>query len=166
VHLEAASVLSTLVMELLAPEAGEEICDLYAGVGLFSLPIAEAVGPTGRVVIVESAPSAAEDARINLAGHPRAVVLETPVSASLLNELLEDADACVIDPPRAGIDAKSLAAIGASDVQRLVMVSCNPATFARDLKGLAEAGFRLKVLRALDLFEMTEHVEVVALLAR
>lgn len=166
VHTRAAEVLTALVMDLLAPEEGHVVLDLYAGVGLFSLPIAEIVGPHGGVVAVESSSSAAEDARINLAAHPHAVVLEVPVNAGLLGELLEDADACVIDPPRAGVDAKSLNALCESDIRRLVMVSCNPATFARDLKVLLENGFSLVALRALDLFEMTEHVEIVALLTR
>ena len=103
---------------------------------------------------------------MNLAGYDFAEVLQLPVDPGLLGEILEDADALVLDPPRSGVDAKSLRVIAESDVERIVMVSCNPATFARDLKGLFDGGYRLQELRAFDLFEMTEHVEVVGLLTR
>ena len=166
VHLNAADILSAVVLELLSPTEGQHLVDLYAGVGLFSLPLALAVGRAGSVTAVESAPSAAQDARVNLEEQPWAQVIEAPVTPELLIEVLEGADGCVVDPPRAGVDAKSMAAICASDVERVVMVSCNPSTFARDIKTLLDDGFELKTLRALDLFEMTEHLEILALLTR
>ena len=166
VHNESADVLSRVVLELLAPTEGEHLVDLYAGVGLFTLPLAEAVGRAGSVTAIESDPSAAQDARVNLDKQPWAQVIEAPVTPLLLGEVLEGADGCVVDPPRAGVDAQSMAAICDSDVERVVMVSCNPATFARDVKVLLGDGFELRTIRALDLFEMTEHLEIVALFVR
>jgi tRNA/tmRNA/rRNA uracil-C5-methylase (TrmA/RlmC/RlmD family) len=166
VHVAAAEVLVDAVMELLDPAPGQHLVDAYAGVGLFSLPLAEAVGAEGTVLAVEASSSAAADARANLAGHAWAGVIEGAVDATLLAEVLRGADGIVLDPPRSGIDAAALEELLDSGVAKVVLVSCDPATFARDLGRLLAGGYRLCELRAFDLFEMTEHVEVVALLVR
>ena len=73
----------------------------------------------------------------------------------------------VLDPPRSGCDKATLELLSArSGIDRLALVSCDPGTFSRDLRRLLDAGWSLSWLRALDLFEMTEHVELVAALRR
>jgi tRNA/tmRNA/rRNA uracil-C5-methylase (TrmA/RlmC/RlmD family) len=167
IHRQAPHVLVDAVLDGLRAREGEHVLDLYAGVGLFSAPLARAVGTSGVVVAVESAPTAAADARANLAAFTQAQVVDDPVRSSTLGEIAAGAVAAVLDPPRAGVDKGVLEAlIEEPTMERIVLVSCNPATFARDLKILLDAGFELMTLRALDLFEMTEHLEIVASLRR
>jgi tRNA/tmRNA/rRNA uracil-C5-methylase (TrmA/RlmC/RlmD family) len=167
IHRAAPAVLVDAVLKGLAPSPGEHILDLYAGVGLFSVPLARAVGTDGVVLAVESSPSAVADAEVNLAAFSQAQVVAGEVSPELLEEIAGGAVAAVLDPPRAGVPRHVLDALVAEpSLRRIVLVSCSPATFARDLKVLVDSGFKLGSLRALDLFEMTEHLEVVAALAR
>jgi tRNA/tmRNA/rRNA uracil-C5-methylase (TrmA/RlmC/RlmD family) len=167
VHRRAPALLVEAVLAGLSPQPGELMVDLYAGAGLFSVPLAAAVGPDGLLVAVESSPDAAADARHNLRSFIQAQVIEAVVSEELLEELLDGVVGVVLDPPRAGCDKASLDLLSAStSIDRLVLVSCDPGTFARDLRRLLDAGWTLGELRALDLFEMTEHVELVASLRR
>ena len=154
------------VLQSLDPQEGDVILDLYSGVGLFTVPIADRIGTTGMVIGIEASPAAAEDARINLEDRSQARVVEATVTQTVLAPYLANAQRAVIDPPRSGVDKRALRAIAQSSLQRIVMVSCNPSTFARDLKVLLDEGWKLDVLRAFDLFEMTEHLEVVATLSR
>ncbi len=78
---------------------------------------------------------------------------------------LRPPDFVITNPPRTGMDARVVQAIAASPARRLVYISCDPATLARDLRGLGE-GWRLSALRAFDLFPQTAHVETVAVLER
>ena len=75
-------------------------------------------------------------------------------------------DVIVVDPPRKGIDVATIDAIGQMQPKRLVYVSCDPATLARDVKLLAEKGYEIKKYKVFDLFPRTAHVETVALLIR
>ena len=72
----------------------------------------------------------------------------------------------MLDPPRTGLDARVRRVIGSSGPERVVYVSCDPATLARDLRELLTAGYRMASARAFDLFPQTAHVEVVATLER
>ena len=166
IHTRAPEVLVATVLQSLDPQEGDVILDLYSGVGLFTVPIADRIGTTGMVIGIEASPAAAEDARINLEDRSQARVVEATVTQTVLAPYLANAQRAVIDPPRSGVDKRALRAIAQSSLQRIVMVSCNPSTFARDLKVLLDEGWKLDVLRAFDLFEMTEHLEVVATLSR
>ena len=166
IHRRAPDVLIEAVLAGLTLAPGDVVLDLYAGVGLFTVPIAEEIGATGMVIAVESSPSATADARVNLDGRTQARVIEGAVTPAVLAPFLANAHAAVIDPPRSGVDKRSLRLIAESDLGRVVMVSCNPGTFSRDLKVLLSAGWTLESLRALDLFEMTEHLEIVAVFSR
>jgi tRNA/tmRNA/rRNA uracil-C5-methylase (TrmA/RlmC/RlmD family) len=79
---------------------------------------------------------------------------------------IERADLVVVDPPRSGLGREVVERITGLEALRIVYVSCDPATFARDLKWLAERGYVLEDLRAFDAFPMTHHVECVGLLVR
>ena len=167
VHAAAPALLTTLVLEGLDLQGGEDVIDLYCGVGLFTTAIGEAVGQTGTVVGLESSPTAASDGQIATLDLPWAEVICSKVTPRALEEVLPGCTHLVMDPPRSGVDRRALDLIAsADDLRRIVSVSCDPATFARDLRVLLDSGWQLESLRAIDLFEMTEHMEIVATLVR
>jgi tRNA/tmRNA/rRNA uracil-C5-methylase (TrmA/RlmC/RlmD family) len=177
VHAAAAEVLAGVVLAEAAPQPGETALDLYCGAGLFAGVLAGAVGPEGAVVAIEQDATAVRDARHNLREWPWARVHRGDVGAVLRQIGLGGASVAVLDPPRTGaarpvIDAlcgNGQAGPGrgpALALRRIVYVSCDPATLARDLRLLRAAGWELTGLRAYDAFPMTHHVECVATLAR
>lgn len=163
-HRDAPEVLLSTVLKFADVKAGDHVVDLFSGVGLFSVPLAQIVGPGGKVTAVESSPYAVRDARENADKLRWLRVREWNVAPRAINDSVASGDVVVLDPPRSGL-AKGVAdALVRRAPRRIVYVSCDPATFARDLKVLVAGGFELKELKAFDLFPMTEHVEVVALL--
>ncbi|WP_176993043.1 class I SAM-dependent RNA methyltransferase [Nonomuraea jiangxiensis] len=166
VHPGAAETLLDAVLAYAAPEPGEWALDLYCGVGLFAAGLAEAVGPSGAVFGLESEAAAVRDARANLSDLPQARVERGRVEEALDRFEIDRADVVVVDPPRAGLGRDVVNRIAALDALRIVYVSCDPATLARDLAWLAERGYPLADLRAFDAFPMTHHVECVALLVK
>jgi tRNA/tmRNA/rRNA uracil-C5-methylase (TrmA/RlmC/RlmD family) len=163
-HRDAPQILVDAVMELARAETGDDVTDLFSGVGLFSVPLAKRVGPSGRVTAVESSPYAVRDARENATGLSHLKVREWSVTPRSVNDTVREGTVVVLDPPRQGL-AKGVAdAIATRRPKRVVYVSCDAATFARDLKIFLGHGFLLSDLRVFDLFPMTEHVELVALL--
>ncbi len=165
-HRDAASVLLDTVEEFARVETGDDVVDLFGGVGLFGVALAKAVGPKGRVRVVESSPYAARDARENAAGLAQLKVREWSVTPRAVNDAVARDSIVVLDPPRQGLAKGVVDALARRSPRRLVYVSCDAATFARDLKGFLARGFVLSDLRVFDLFPMTEHVELVALLDR
>jgi len=165
VHPAAPETLLTAVLELLAPQPGERAADLYAGVGLFSAFLAQAVGETGRLLSVEGDPRAAALARRNLADLRNVTVRSGRVDR-VLTELDTMADVVVLDPPREGARKPVVNLVAGLAPRAVAYVACDPAALARDVSYFAERGYRLEQLRAFDLFPMTHHVECVALLAR
>lgn len=171
VHPAAASTLAGCVSSMLSPQPGERVLDLYAGVGLFAGMLADEVGPTGRVLAVESDPRATEDALVNLADLPQAEMRQSRVDPALIEALAAEAsepgpayDLVVLDPPRSGAGREVAAALAGLGARAIAYVACDPAALARDLAAFAAAGYRLETLRAFDLFPNTHHVECVALL--
>ena len=165
VHPGAAATLTGCVLDGLAPRRGERAVDLYSGAGLFTVPLARAVGPSGSVVAVERSGRAAADAARNTAGLAQVEIVRASVTPSTIGEL-DVPDVVVLDPAREGAGRavmESLAALSPAP-RRIAYVSCDPASFARDLKVALDAGWTLGSLRAFDLFPMTEHVELVGLL--
>lgn len=167
IHRRAPEVLTQAVLEGLDLREGDRVLDLYCGAGLFTLPIARLVGHSGRVIGIEAADVAAIDAIGNLGDLPQSRILNTTVTGASLRDHLAGASRCVLDPPRRGVDRSALLALAGSAVmERIVMVSCDPATFARDLRLLLDQGFSIASIRAFDLFEMTEHIEIVCVVTR
>ncbi len=166
VHPGAAETLLDAVLAYAAPEPGEWALDLYCGVGLFAAGLAEAVGPEGAVFGLESEAAAVRDARANLRDLPQATVERGRVEEALDRFQIERADLVVVDPPRTGLGRDVVDRIASLEALRIVYVSCDPATLARDLAWLGERGYALSDLRAFDAFPMTHHVECVALLDR
>jgi tRNA/tmRNA/rRNA uracil-C5-methylase (TrmA/RlmC/RlmD family) len=165
VHPHALAAFSAALLEAVAPEPGDTVLDLYAGAAPLTAALADAVGPSGRVVGIESATSAVADAQVNLAGLPWAEVRRGRVDAALLRELDFRPDIVVLDPPRAGAGTETITALLDLAPRAIGYVSCDPATLARDVSTALTRGWRLYVLRAFDAFPMTHHVECVAALA-
>jgi len=142
--------------------SGETALDLYAGVGLFTLPLARRFA---RVVAVEGNAASTAYARRNLsdAGLSNARVETAAVGAWLAHNAgrLGGADFVLLDPPRAGAEPEAVRAIIALNPRHISYVSCDPATLARDLLALTSAGYRLASVSAFDMFPQTHHVETV-----
>jgi tRNA/tmRNA/rRNA uracil-C5-methylase (TrmA/RlmC/RlmD family) len=163
VHPSAPRVLVETVLDLLGPQPGERVLDLYAGVGLFTAFLADRAG-TDRVVAVEGHPGAARDAVANL---PREVLVLTGDVGRVLRERLDEPfDLVVLDPPREGARRAVVEQVVDRAPRAAAYVACDPAALARDVAVFAEHGYALTGLRAFDLFPMTQHVECVAILSR
>lgn len=161
-HRAAPVLLSDTVLAFADVRAGEHVTDLFSGVGLFAVPFAKVVGPGGKVTAVESSPYAVRDARQNAEGFRSVKVREWSVSPRAVNDSVEEGGVVVMDPPRSGL-AKGVAdALVRRRPRRMVYVSCDAATFARDLKILRAGGYEIADFVVFDLFPMTEHVELVA----
>lgn len=170
VHPDAAPTLLDAVLTALAPQPGERVLDLYAGVGLFGGVLAEKVGPAGRVLCLESAPVAVRDAEHNLTDLPQAEARVARIDAAAVADLVVEGpdpsyDLVVLDPPRTGAKAATCVEITRLRPRAIAYVACDPAALARDLATFSEYGYRLADLRAFDCFPMTQHIECVALLA-
>jgi tRNA/tmRNA/rRNA uracil-C5-methylase (TrmA/RlmC/RlmD family) len=167
-HVGAADALLGAVLDMTRPAPGESVVDLYAGAGLFSVPLAEAVGAAGSVLAVERDARACADARHNGAALSQLEVVPAAVTPELVASGLGRPDVVVLDPARqgAGIDVmRALHEAHRATLRTIAYVACDPASFSRDARVLLEAGWRLGVLRAFDIFPMTEHVELVAAFA-
>ncbi len=163
-HRDAPTVLLDAVLEMADVGDGDDVVDLFSGVGLFGVPLAKRVGAHGRVTAVESSPFAVRDARTNATGLKQMKVREWSVTPRSVNDTVRAGSIVVIDPPRQGLAKGVVAALVRRAPRRVIYVSCDAATFARDLKIFLGSGFSLNLLRVFDLFPMTEHVELVALL--
>ncbi|HEX5117610.1 MAG TPA: class I SAM-dependent RNA methyltransferase [Pseudonocardiaceae bacterium] len=167
VHPAAAETFAAVVEEWAAVPVGGRAWDLYGGVGLFAAGLAEQVGVTGGVLLVESSRSAVADAEANLGDLPQVRCVADRVERAITALGEEDQpDVVVLDPPRKGAGRAVVDAIAARHPDRVVYVACDPAALARDLATFAGHGYVLAELRAFDAFPMTHHVECVSLLHR
>lgn len=141
---------------------GMLVADLYSGGGTFSVPLASAGAD---VIAVEAAGSSVRDLRRN--AEINGVDIEV-VGGDAARELpeLDDLDALVVDPPRAGLGDGVVESIAAASPGRVAYVSCNPATWARDVVRFEENGYRLTRVRPVDLFPQTYHVELASIFER
>ncbi len=138
------------------------VADAYSGVGTFAVALAQVVPD---VVTIEASAAAGDDAEVNLAPYDNVRRIVGTVEEQL--PALDPApDVVVVDPPRAGLDASVIDAIVESGVRRLVYVSCDPATLARDLRRLADGGMELSELQPIDMFPHTQHIECISTLDR
>jgi tRNA/tmRNA/rRNA uracil-C5-methylase (TrmA/RlmC/RlmD family) len=166
VHTGAPALLAEAVLDAAGPRRGDTVVDLYAGVGLFAVLLGRAVGPSGSVVAVERDRRAAADAAQNAADLPQVEIARTTVTPSLVARGLGTPDVVVLDPARDGAGKPVMAALAGlrPPPRRVVYVSCDAASFARDVRVLLDAGWSMPALRAFDLFPMTEHVELLGVL--
>ncbi|MCW5852619.1 MAG: class I SAM-dependent RNA methyltransferase, partial [Anaerolineae bacterium] len=146
VNTRMAEVLVRQVREGLRPHGGQTLLDLYAGVGLFGLALA---GAMGEVIAIEEHPAAVRDWEVNAQGLANARLLPGKVEA-VLPTLDESVDLVVLDPPRAGVEPVALDALAALRAPRIVYVSCDPATLARDAARLVQHGYRVRYVQPVD----------------
>ncbi|MCU1634111.1 MAG: SAM-dependent methyltransferase [Micrococcaceae bacterium] len=158
IHRAAPEALVSAVLDGLQPAAGERFADLYAGAGLFTVPLARAVGPDGAVLSVEGSAGASRDARRNLHGQDHVSIVQGRVDA-VLGGWNEPLDVVLLDPPRAGAGKKVVRQIVAARPRAVGYVSCDPASFARDLGYFFAAGWTLDMLRLFDFYPHTHHME-------
>jgi 23S rRNA (uracil1939-C5)-methyltransferase len=156
-----AEALVAVVREFLEPQPGQALVDLYCGVGLFSLALAESVG---RVTGIEIAPSAAADFRHNTLGLDHVSLIEQTAEQAL-PQIEGPVDLVVLDPPRAGAGRQVIGEIRRLSPRRIAYVSRDPATLARDARWLVGSGYDLVGVQPVDLLPQTFHVECVALFA-
>ncbi|MCL4078939.1 23S rRNA (uracil(1939)-C(5))-methyltransferase RlmD [Coriobacteriia bacterium Es71-Z0120] len=157
----AAERLRALVADIVRQSAPAHVVDAYAGVGTFTLPLARVASTTA----IESSSYALQDLRRNL---ERARLTADIVPGDAAHALAEagDADLVIIDPPRAGLSPEAIDAVVRTRAPRVVYVSCDPATLARDAARLADAGYAVERAVPVDLFPQTYHVETVAVFGR
>lgn len=183
IHRAAPSTMVGTMLTMLRPQEGECALDLYAGAGLFTAALADAVGATGTVVSIEGSPVTHKDARSNFApdgcsrtensADTRIEVIRGDVARHLvdLKTALEFGeipaiDAVVLDPSREGANGTTLERLDALDPKRILYVACDPASLGRDTGILRELGWDMVQLRAFDMYPNTHHVESVALFER
>jgi len=157
-------VLYRTALDMLAAKSDERVLDLYAGIGTLSVAVAR---NAAAVTAIEENPHAVQlgrlNARINSA---RVEYLPGKVEAVLRGIRLGQHQAAILDPPRAGCEPAALAELIRLGPERLVYVSCEPSTHARDLIGLVRGGYRVRRAAIVDMFPQTYHIESVALLER
>ena len=157
-------VLYQVALDMLQTKSEERILDLYAGIGTISVAVARS---GAAVTAIEENPHAVQlgrlNARINSA---RVEYLPGKVETVLRAIRLGQHQAVILDPPRAGCEPAALAELIRLGPDRLVYVSCEPSTHARDLVGLVRGGYRVRRAAIVDMFPQTYHIESVALLER
>jgi len=158
-------LLPDLVVAVLeATPSGGGILDLYAGVGLFSVALAA----TGRddITAVEGDRQSAADLKENAGSYPSAIRTLVGRVEDHVARRREIAATVIVDPPRSGISREAMDIIARHGARRIIYVSCDPPTMARDARRLLDAGYHLESLRAFDLFPNTPHVETVGVFDR
>lgn len=162
-----AERLYAQALEYAIPEHGGTVLDLYCGAGTISLCLSQRAG---RVIGAEIVPQAVENARANAerngVTNVEFICADAGEAAKALKARGISPDAIVVDPPRKGMDAPALEAIASMRPRRLVYVSCDPATLARDIARLRPLGYEADRALAVDMFPRTAHVETVVLLSK
>ena len=162
VNTRQAERLAQLVIERVTAVAPTVAVDAYSGVGTFAALLAEHVP---QVVAIEESAAATADAKLNFDG-----LYNVEMVAGLVEDVLPDftpaPDVVMIDPPRAGMRREVVDGLLASRTTRVVYVSCDPATLARDVRLLVDGGFDLTGVQPIDMFPQTQHIECVTVLDR
>jgi 23S rRNA (uracil1939-C5)-methyltransferase len=159
-NLHLLDTLAQLVTTAVPDDTLSEVLDLYAGAGLFSRLLARR---GARVTAVESSPASAADLNENLREFPLARAV-TSSSEDFLRRTSIQPSAVVVDPPRAGLGKEAAQQLARMAAPVLVYLSCDPATLARDLKPLLDAGYEIQRTAMIDLFPQTFHIETLVVL--
>ena len=155
-------LVDKLVEVVVGNRTGRAALDLYAGAGLFTLPLARNFD---QVLAVEASPHSFSDLRHNSPANVKCLRMTT--EAFLAERAAKLApDLVIVDPPRAGLGEKATKALCRMSASHVTYVSCDPATLSRDLRLLLESGYRVEQAHLVDLFPQTYHMETVLHLAR
>lgn len=158
-NIPQAEAMVAKVLQLAGDLRGKVILDAYCGVGLFS---AFLVKEASQLIGIELSDSACDDYATNLDEFDN-VSLYMGAVEQVLPSLEIRPDVVVIDPPRAGLDKRVITAIAAAQPQKVIYVSCDPATFARDVKRFGQQGYSLVSVTPFDQFPQTHHIETIGL---
>lgn len=166
VNAEVNRQMVSQAVSLLAPNGPEKLLDLFCGIGNFTLPLArlgtEVIGVEAMETMVARG---RENATANGLSNINFIAADLEADLSHLLEATAGVDAVLLDPPRAGAKG-AMNLLRQLSADRIVYVSCNPATLARDAKELAEMGYTLEALGVMDMFPQTAHVESMGLFSR
>lgn len=166
VNTPAAEALYRQAAEFAEP-SGKLILDLYCGAGTIGLSMAKAASKViGAEIVPEAVENAKANALKNMVENAEFICADAGQAAEMLAENGTKPDVIVLDPPRKGCDDATLSACVRMSPERIVMISCNASTAARDCRVLCENGYDAVKLRAFDLFPRTTHAECVVLLVR
>jgi 23S rRNA (uracil1939-C5)-methyltransferase len=154
-------LMDELVRTVTSDLAGRMALDLYAGVGLFSGHLSKRFH---QVFAVESSPASVNDLQVN--AQKNVVPVRASVEAFLQKSLNLNPDVIIVDPPRAGVGETATKLLATLRVPKIVYLSCDPATLARDLHLLLDFGYKLEQVHLIDLFPQTFHMETLVRLGR
>lgn len=167
VNSEQAEKLYNKALEFAALNGKETVVDVYCGTGTISLYLARhAKQVYGIEIVAPAIENAKKNAEENKCANAEFICGDAAVELPKLLAGGVRPDVVVVDPPRAGCEQKVLAAIAEVQPERVVYVSCNPASLARDLAFMEQHGYKAIVAQPVDMFPMTSHVETVVLLNR
>jgi 23S rRNA (uracil1939-C5)-methyltransferase len=158
-------LLPDLVVTVLeSTPANTSVLDLYAGAGLFSVALAAAGHE--RIIAVEGDRYSGSDLRENAAGYSKGLRVFVGRVEDYVHRHRDRTQTVVVDPPRTGISREAMESIAGLGAERVIYVSCDPPTMARDARRLLDAGYRMVSLKGFDLFPNTPHVETVGVFDR
>lgn len=167
VNHDGAQTLYSIAADFAELNGDEFLLDLYCGAGTIGLSMAKKVK---ELIGVEIVPEAIENAKINAkrigATNAKFICADAGMAAKVLKDRGVSPDVIILDPPRKGCTEETLKVVGDMNPKRIVMVSCNTATMARDLKILDAMGYTPRKIQPVDMFPRTAHVEAVALLSK
>lgn len=167
VNRAGAELLYKKAAEYVAPNGNEDILDLYCGTGTIGLSMANSVKTvTGVEIIPEAIEDAKENALINGIENTRFICGDAPKAAEILKSEGIKPKTVILDPPRKGCAEELLKTVTEIAPEKIVYVSCDPATLARDCKRLEILGYKVKEVTPADMFPRTAHVECVVLLTK
>ena len=158
-HSAAPETLMATAIAWLDPKPGDVAADLYGGAGLFTAPISKAVGATGKVHLIELDKSAIADARNIFKSTKNVEIRQGRVEVEM--KKISSVDVVLLDPPRTGAGAEVVGSIVKANPRKIIYVSCDPASLARDAKDLLAGGYEIGQIVGYDLFPMTAHVECI-----
>jgi 23S rRNA (uracil1939-C5)-methyltransferase len=164
---EMAERLYRSAAELAGLSGRERVLDLYCGIGTIGLALSLDAGDVWGVEVVERAVAdAIDNARLNSVDNAKFFAGDVRTAMRPLLEQSGKPDVVVVDPPRAGLSQKVVRRVLEAEAKKIVYVSCNPTTLAPNARQIVDAGYRLSVVRPVDMFPQTPHIECVALLER
>ena len=158
------TLLYDTAKQMMNAEENDRILDLYCGIGTTTMYIGNCNNTIGVEVVKDAVKDANENKKLNNLENIQFIEEKSENVVGKLTQ--EHFDVILVDPPRKGMDEKVVDAIIKSTAKKLVYISCDPATLARDLKMLTENGFEVRDVKLVDMFAKTMHVETVALLSK